>query len=95
MQRIKKKQNSDLNSASKANKSAKVADLVKELENNMQKRDDACVEDEVNIIDVVYEPDDNNDNDNDNMVNVLKSQKLSKSIKKKKLAKAFEDLENE
>ena len=42
----------------------------------MQKRD--------NIIDVVYEPDDNNDNDN--MVNVLKNQKLSKSIKKKKLA---------
>ena len=94
MQRIKKKQNNiEGNSTLKANKSSKVTDLAKELENNMQKRIDIFTEGNENVINVVYE---NNENkDDDNMINVLKNQQLSKSIKKKKIAKAFADDNND
>ena len=88
MQRIKKKQNNtEGNTATKTNKSSKVADLVKELENNMQKRGDNLTEGDENVNDVFYE---NKNDDNENVINVLKNQQLSKSTKKKKTGKTFD-----
>ena len=91
MQRIKKKQennNNENNSQLKINKSLKVQDLVKELENNMQKRDiveGEKKEEEVNgVTEIQIE-------NGANIVNVLDNQQLTKSMKKKKKAKQFND----
>ena len=91
MQRIKKKQGGDGNSASKLRKSNKVSEMAKELESKMSKRSGSLTEgnDVSTNNEVIY--DEVEINDNDNVVNVLKNQQLSKSIKKKKVAKAFLD----
>ena len=91
MQRIKKKQGGDGNSASKLRKSNKVSEMAKELESKMSKRSGTLTEgnDVGTNNEVIY--DEVEINDNDNVVNVLKNQQLSKSIKKKKVAKAFVD----
>ena len=86
MQRIKKKQGGDANNAAKLRKSNKISEMAKNLENNMQRKNAASTE-ENNGNDVIYDDID----DNDNVVNVLKNQQLSKSIKKKKVAKTFVD----
>ena len=89
MQRIKKKQennNNENNSQLKINKSIKVQDLVKELENNMQKRDiiEGEKEEQNGGTEVQIE-------NGANIVNVLDNQQLTKSMKKKKKAKQFND----
>ena len=92
MQRIKKKrENDEKNKQLKVNKSNKVQDLVKELENNMQKRD--IMEEEKEKEDV------NGGNEiqvenGANVVNILENQEMAKSMKKKKKAKQFDDGEN-
>ena len=90
MLRIKKKQESNENNSQiKLNKSLKVQDLVKELENNMQKRDMASEEkEEVNGGNEIQVE------NGANVVNVLDNQQLTKSMKKKKKAKQFDDGEN-
>ena len=97
MQRIKKgKDSRENNSAYKSTKSAKVANLVKELENNMQRRADTIVEEgntpnNTNNTVIIYEQGEELAKDNDNVVNVLKNQQLTKSVKKKKTVKKFSD----
>jgi hypothetical protein len=97
MQRIKKgKDSRENNSAYKSTKSAKVANLVKELENNMQRRADTIVEEgntpnNTNNTVIFYEQGEELAKDNDNVVNVLKNQQLTKSVKKKKTVKKFSD----
>ena len=89
MLRIKKKQESlENNSQIKLNKSLKVQDLVKELENNMKKRDITCEKEEVNGGNEIQIE------NGANVVNVLDNQQLTKSMKKKKKAKQFDDGEN-
>ena len=89
MLRIKKKQESlENNSQIKLNKSLKVQDLVKELENNMQKRDITCEKEELNGGNEIQIE------NGANVVNVLDNQQLTKSMKKKKKAKQFDDGEN-
>ena len=87
MQRIKKKQeNNENNSQLKINKSLKVQDLVKELENNMQKRDiiEGGKEEMNGGAEIQIE-------NGANVVNVLENQQITKSMKKKKKVKTFED----
>ena len=87
MQRIKKKQeNNENNSQLKINKSLKVQDLVKELENNMQKRDiiERGKEEMNGGAEIQIE-------NGANVVNVLENQQITKSMKKKKKVKTFED----
>ena len=97
MQRIKKgKDSRENNSAFKSTKSAKVANLVKELENNMNRRTVTANEDgetpnNANNTVIFYEQGEEFDKDNDNVVNVLKNQQLTKSMKKKKTVKKFTD----
>ena len=90
MQRVKKNkgqnQSNDLNSSIKTNKSLRVSNLAKELENKLQKRSNTLNEDDTKKNEVVYE---RNDDNNNNMVNVLKNQQLTKSFKKKKSSKKF------
>ena len=94
MQRIKKKQSGgDANPTIKCRKSSKISEMAKNLENNMQKKDSHLTEgndlmDNGNNV-VIYEKAE----DNDNVVNVLKNQQLSKSVKKKKSGKTFVDNE--
>ena len=91
MQRIKKKQennNNENNSQLKINKSLKVQDLVKELENNMQKRD--IVEGEKKEEEANGGTEIQIEN-GANIVNILDNQQLTKSMKKKKKAKQFND----
>ena len=97
MQRIKKgKDARENNSEFKSTKSTKVANLVKQLENNMQRRADTLVEEENtpnnarNTV-IFYEQGEELAKDNDNVVNVLKNQQLTKSVKKKKTVKKFSD----
>ena len=95
MLRIKKKQekinnnNDDNNQQLKFKKSLKVQNLVKELENNMQKRD--MIEGEKEEINGGNEVQIEN---GANVVNILENQQLTKSIKKKKTAKQFDEEEN-
>ena len=95
MLRIKKKQeknnnnNDDNNQQLKFKKSLKVQNLVKELENNMQKRD--MIEGEKDEINGGNEVQIEN---GANVVNILENQQLTKSIKKKKTAKQFDEEEN-
>jgi len=97
MQRIKKSQaqNNDSSPPIKTSKSTKVANLAKQLENNMQRRADTLTEFDINNnnkSELIYDNGENNSNiGNDNMVNVLQNQQLTKSIKKKKTAKKFID----
>ena len=58
----------------------------------MQKRGDNLTEGDENVNDVFYE---NKNDDNENVVNVLKNQQLSKSMKKKKTGKTFDYDDNE
>jgi hypothetical protein len=89
MLRIKKKQESNENNSQiKQNKSSKVQNLVKELENNMQKRDITCEKEEINGGNEIQIE------NGANVVNVLDNQQLTKSMKKKKKAKQFDDGEN-
>ena len=92
MQRLKKNQNQKQNTegnTTKANKSSKVAEMAKALESKMQNKGQNDTEGNNTHTEVIYEIVDNVDNDN--MVNVLQNQKLTKSLKKKKSAKVFED----
>ena len=61
IQKIKKKQGGEGNSASQLNKSLKITDMDKELENKIQKKSETFVEEEKN----------NNDIEDNNVVNVL------------------------
>ena len=61
IQKIKKKQGGEGNSASILNKSLKIADMDKELDNKIQKKSETFVEEEKN----------NNDIEDNNVVNVL------------------------
>ena len=88
-QRFKKNQISESKSGYKLNKSSKVQDMAKDLENKIQKKHDN-EHDDNNKKKVVYESVNTNDN---NMINVLKNQKLTKSLKKKKASKTFNDNE--
>ena len=90
MQRIKKKQGGEQSTGTKLNKSTKVADMAKELENKMLKRDETNItEGNENDDVIIYENVESNDNNE--VVNVLKNQQLTKSMKKKKSAKKFVD----
>ena len=92
MLRIKKKQesnNNENNSQLRKIKSLKVQDLIKELENNMRKRD--VIEEEKEEVNGGTEVQVENGG---NFVNVLENQQLTKSMRKKKKAKTFEEEEN-
>ena len=77
MQRIKKSQaqNNDSSPPIKTSKSTKVANLAKQLENNMQRRADTLTEFDINNnnkSELIYDNGESNSNiGNDNMVNVL------------------------
>ena len=89
MLRIKKKQESNENNSKiKPNKTSKVQNLVKELENNMQKRDNSSKKEEENGGNEIQVE------NGANVVNVLDNQQLTKGMKKKKNAKQFDDGEN-
>ena len=89
-QRFKKNQIMESKSSYKLNKTSKVAEMAKDLGNKMQKKLDNFNDDN-NKNNVIYES--VNNNNNNNMINVLKNQKLTKSIKKKKASKAFAENE--
>ena len=89
MQRIKKNQEkNEKNSQLKLNKSLKVQDLAKQLENNLQKKTDNEKKEDNGSTEVKIE-------NGANVVNILENQQLNKKIKKKKKAKQFAEEENE
>ena len=64
--------------------------MAKELESKLQKRDESDLnEGNENSNVIIYENVEGNDNSE--VVNVLKNQKLTKSMKKKKTEKKFSD----
>ncbi len=86
MERFKKNRlrKSEKDSGPKINKSSKIQNLAEKLEKNMQKAETTNEEGEKK--DIIYEHE-----GNDNITNVLQNQKLTKSMKKKRKVRIFDN----